>query len=69
MVFLVSFFWRLVWGVWPGGISFILEAETENEGEPVMAEEEFELGNVFKVAGVIALVVLVLGIVGLFSNL
>lgn len=34
-----------------------------------MAEEEFELGNVFKVSGVIALVVLVLGIVGLFSNL
>ena len=42
---------------------------TENEGEPVMAEEEFELGSVFKVAGVIALVVFLLGIVGLLSNL
>ena len=42
---------------------------TENKREPVMVEEEFELGSVFKVAGVIALVVFLLGIVGLLSNL
>ncbi len=34
-----------------------------------MSEEEFNLGNVFKIAGVIALVVLVTGMVGLISNL
>ncbi len=34
-----------------------------------MSEEEFDLGNVFKVAGVIAFVVLVTGMVGLISNL
>ena len=66
-------FW--VWGGWPGGISFILFAETkketEKEGEPVMSgeHEEFKLGSVFKVAGVIALVVFGLGMTGLLSNL
>lgn len=34
-----------------------------------MSEEEFNIGNVFKVAGVIAVVVLVSGMVGLISNL
>ena len=34
-----------------------------------MVEEEFELGSVFKGAGVIAIVVFLLGIVGLLSNL
>lgn len=34
-----------------------------------MSEEEFNLGNVFKIAGVIAIVVLVSGMVGLISNL
>ncbi len=34
-----------------------------------MSEEEFDIGNVFKVAGVIAIVVLVSGMVGLISNL
>ncbi len=34
-----------------------------------MSEEEFNIGNVFKVAGVIAIVVLVSGMVGLISNL
>ena len=34
-----------------------------------MSEEEFNIGNVFKIAGVIAVVVLVSGMVGLISNL
>ncbi len=34
-----------------------------------MSEEEFDISNVFKVAGVIAVVVLVTGMVGLISNL
>ncbi len=34
-----------------------------------MSEEEFDLGKVFKVAGLIAFVVLVTGMVGLISNL
>ncbi len=34
-----------------------------------MSEEEFKLGNVFKIAGLIAVVVLVSGVVGLISNL
>ncbi len=34
-----------------------------------MSEEEFNIGNVFRIAGVIAVVVLVSGMVGLISNL
>ena len=34
-----------------------------------MSEEEFKLGNVFKIAMLIAVVVLVSGLVGLISNL
>ena len=34
-----------------------------------MSEEESDLGNVFKIAGLIAFVVLVAGMVGLISNL
>ena len=34
-----------------------------------MSDEEFDIGHVFKVAGLFAVVVLVSGLVGLISNL
>ncbi len=59
----------IVWGVWCGGISFILDTETEYEGVLVVMAEDFHHKNVALVAGIIGAVVLLLGLGGLFLHL
>lgn len=62
------------WGVWFGGISFILDAETECVwSTEVMAEhsdhqEDFDNKYVGIVALIIGTVVLLIGILGLVVN-
>ena len=59
----------IVWGVRFGGISFILDAETEHERGPVVMAEDYQQKYVGMVAAVIGGVVLFLGLVGLIVNL
>ena len=56
-------------GVRFGGISFILDAETEHERGPVVKADDYQLKNVVMVAGAIGAVVLLLGLVGIIVNL
>ncbi len=55
--------------MWFGGISFILDTETEYEGVPVVMAEDFDQKYVGIVAAIIGAVVLLLGFVGLFVSL
>ena len=59
----------IVWGVWFGGISFVLDTETEYEWVPVVMAKDFDLKYVGIVAAIIGAVVFLLGLVGLFVNL
>ena len=58
----------IVWGVRFGGISFILDAETEHERGPVVMAEDTQLKYVGMVAAAIGGVVLFLGLVGIIIN-
>ena len=59
----------IVWGVRFGGISFILDTETEYEWVPAVMAEDFDQKYVGIVAAIIGAVVLLLGLVGLLVNL
>ncbi len=59
----------IVWGVWFGGISFILDTETEYERVPVVMAKDFHQKNVGIVAAIIGAVVLLLVLAGIFVNL
>ncbi len=56
-------------GVRFGGISFILDGETKHERGPVAMADDYQLKYVVMVAGAIGAVVLLLGLVGLVTNL
>ncbi len=56
-------------GVRFGGISFILDAETEHERDPVAMADDYQQKYVAMVAGAIGAVVLLLGLVGIIVNL
>ncbi len=59
----------MFWGVRFGGISFILDVETEQERGPVVMAEDYQQKYVGMVAAVIGGVVLFLGLVGIIVNL
>ncbi len=46
-----------------------LESETEQEGVPLVMAEDFQQRHVGTVAGIIGIVVLLLGLVGIYYNL
>ena len=46
-----------------------LDTETEQEGGPVVMADDFQLRHVGTVAGIIGIVVLLLGLVGIYYNL
>ena len=52
-----------------GGISFILDGQTEHERGPVAMADDYQLKYVVMVAGAIGAVVLLLGLVGIIVNL
>ncbi len=52
-----------------GGISFIMDAETEHERGPVVMAEDYQQKYVAMVAAVIGGVVLFLGLGGIIVNL
>ncbi len=46
-----------------------LDTETEQKGVPVVMAEDFQLKHVGTVAGIIGIIVLLLGLGGIFMNL